>query len=190
VPIEVERKARVTDSDRVKALLARRASAEASIYHDTYYDWSDSRLERAGGQELRVRLIETDGQQPCVLLTFKAAMLDGSSTPEFETTVGDVSATDAVLTGLGLVHLVAFQKHCLNYTFRADGYDIKATVVQLPELDGETFLEVETIVDNPGETVAASAAVHNVLIGLGLSDQDLTDELYVDRVRAQRSSAS
>jgi adenylate cyclase, class 2 len=186
VPIEVERKARVSDPERIKALLARRASAEASTYHDTYYDWPDSRLERDGGQELRVRLVENDGGQLRVLLTFKAAMLDRSSTPEFETTVGDLSAADAILTGLGLVHLVAFHKRCVNYTFRANGHDIKATVVQVPELEGETFLEVETIIDDRGQTVAASNAVHSVLGDLGLSDEDLTDELYVDRVRARR----
>jgi len=181
-------KARVADPDRVKALLAGRAAAEVSTYHDTYYDWPDGSLEHEGGQELRVRVIETDDHQRRVLLTFKAAMLDRSSTPEFETTVGDASATDAILTGLGLVHLVAFQKHCWNYTFRAHDHDIKATVVQVPELAGETFLEVETIVDTPAQTVVATTAVHNVLTGLGIGDQDLTDELYTDRVRTQRTT--
>lgn len=188
MPIEVERKARVADPDRVKALLARRAGAEASTYDDTYYDWPDGRLARDGGQELRVRVIETDDRQRRVLLTFKAAMLDRSSTPEFETTVGDASTIDAILTGLGLVHLVAFRKHCWNFAFRADDHDIKATVVQVPELAGETFLEVETIVDTPARTSAATAAVDDVLTGLGLGDQDLTDELYVDRIRARRTA--
>ena len=189
MPIEVERKARVADPDRVKALLAHRAGSEASTYDDTYYDWPDGRLERDGGQELRVRVIETDDNQRRVLLTYKATMLDRSSTPEFETTVGDASAIDAILTGLGLVHLVAFQKYCWNYTFRAHDHDIKATVVQVPELAGETFLEVETIVDTPTQTSAATAAVHNVLTDLGLTDKDLTDELYTDRVRTQRTTA-
>jgi adenylate cyclase, class 2 len=100
LPIEVERKARVADPDKVKALLAQHSDAEASTYHDTYYDWPDGTLERDGHRELRVREIETATDRQAIL-TFKDTPLDNTSVPEFETTVDDPTAVDAILTGLG-----------------------------------------------------------------------------------------
>jgi adenylate cyclase, class 2 len=187
LPIEVERKARVAHPDKVRALLAQRADAEASTYHDTYYDWPDGTLEHDGRQELRVRVVETANDSQAIL-TFKGTPLDDTSVPEFETTVDDPVAADEILTGLGLVHLIRFQKHCRNYTFRSGSYDVKATIVQIPELDDETFIEVETIVETADQTPPATRAIHDVLTSLGLSDQELTDELYTDRVRTQRGA--
>lgn len=187
MPIEVERKARVADPDKLHGLLAARADAEASTYHDTYYDWPNGSLELDGRRELRVRVIETStGRQ--TVLTFKDTPLDGTSVPEHETTVDDPAALDTILTGLGLAHTIRFQKRCWNYTFEANGHQIKASVVQVPELDGETFVEVETIVDTTDLTSAASAAIDQVLASVDLGEDDLTDELYTDRVRAQRDA--
>lgn len=189
MPIEVERKARVADPDKLQALLAARAEAEASTYHDTYYDWPDGSLESDGRRELRVRVIETSAGRRAVL-TFKDTPLDDTSVPEYETAVEDSPALDTILTGLGLTHLVKFQKRCWNYTFEANGHQVKATIVQVPELDGETFVEVETIVDTADRTAAATDAIDQVLASLDLGKHDLTDELYTDRVRSQRDASA
>jgi adenylate cyclase, class 2 len=59
-----------------------------------------------------------------------------------------------------------------------------ATVVTVPELDG-TFLELETMTDEDGIR-AALADIHAVLTRLGITDDDLTSELYTDAVMRQR----
>jgi adenylate cyclase class 2 len=187
MPIEVELKARVTNHGEVTSRLARHADAEASIYRDTYYDWPDSRFERDGRRELRVRIVENDAGSR-VVLTYKAPMLDETSTPEYETTVGDAPTFDAILTGLGLVPTIAFEKHCLNYRFHAYDHEITTTVVRVPELGDEVFVEIETLVDTTSDTPKATEAIQQVLTDLRLTKYDLTDELYTDRIKQQRAS--
>jgi hypothetical protein len=72
-----------------------------------------------------------------------------------------------IFTGLGLVELIAFQKHCENYRFTVQGRDLLATVVQIPELDGQTFLELETM-SELDDLSAAHAVLHGVLADLGI----------------------
>jgi adenylate cyclase class 2 len=186
MPIEVELKARVNDPDHVRAELGRRAAGQASTYRDTYYDWPDRRLTGNGRQELRVRIIETGSASRCVL-TFKGAMLDQASTPEYETDVGSPEAMGAILAGLGLEHLIAYTKHCENFTFDAEGLRIVATVVAVPELDG-TFVEIETLVTDHAPVDAARAAVRRVLADLGLSESDLEPAFYIDMISARRET--
>lgn len=186
--IEVELKARVPDRDHAVAWLAGQAAGEPSTYRDTYYDWPDGSLERDGRKELRVRVIDrADGAR--ALVTFKAPMLDATSTPEYETTVADAASMDAILRGLGLGHAIAYEKRCLNYRFRHQGHAITATVVDVPELPGDTFLEVETLVGDDEDTSDALAAIRSVLTQLGLGDDNLEDEFYIDMVRRQRANA-
>jgi adenylate cyclase, class 2 len=186
--IEVELKVRVPDRDSVVGWLAGQAAGEPSTYRDTYYDWPDGALERDGRKELRVRVIDrTNGSR--VLVTFKAPMLDSTSTPEYETTVADADSMDAILRGLGLAHAIAYKKHCINYRFQHQGLAITATVVDVPELPDDTFLEVEALVGDGENTGDALAAIRSVLGQLGLSDDDREDEFYIDMVRRQRAGA-
>lgn len=185
--IEVELKARVADPDHVRGELERRADAVASTYRDTYYDWPDRRLTSNGRQELRVRVIETDTASRC-LLTFKGAMLDKASTPEHETDVASPEAIAAILAGLGLQHLIAYTKHCQNYTFDVDGHQITATLVTVPELDG-VFIEVETLIPDGVPADTAKTAIRRVLADLGLSEEDLEPTFYVDMVTTRRRTS-
>ncbi len=79
---------------------------------------------------------------------------------------------------------VTFEKHCTNYRFTARGRDMLATVVTIPELDG-TFIELETITSQD-DTAAALADVREVLIQLGINEDDLTTEQYTEAVLRQR----
>lgn len=89
-----------------------------------------------------------------------------------------------MLRGLGYVPVIAFQKQCRNYEFEAHGRRMLATLVRVPEIEG-TFLEVETLVKDD-ELSCALADVRAVLDGLGLTERDLTTELYTDAVAAAR----
>jgi adenylate cyclase class 2 len=181
--IEAELKARVLDPDTLRQRLSDLASGEPNTYRDAYYDRPGRELT-GGGRELRLRTI--DGNQ--TLLTFKEAAVDAvsGSKPEHETQVTNATAVDALLRGLGLEVMVAFEKHCTNYRFRAHGRDLLATVVTVPEIDG-TFIELETMTDRDG-TNAALADIRAVLAHLGITDQDLTTELYTDAVISARGS--
>jgi adenylate cyclase, class 2 len=185
VPIEAELKARVRDSATLRKLLDQRAAGETSVYHDTYYDDPSGTLTTAG-RELRVRTITShDGSR--VLLTYKAPAADeeSGSKPEYETTAGDAGTLDAILTSLGYVHLVAFEKHCTNYTFTSHGRRMLATLVTVLELDG-TFLEVETLAA-ADEVDDALRTVRRVMDDLGIDAVDLTTEQYTEAVLAARS---
>ena len=184
MPIEVELKARLTDPTAVHAKLQQLAAGRTSTYHDTYYDYPDQRLERSGRQELRLRTV-TSPTGTRNLLTFKKAMLDTTSTPEYETLVDQPDMINAILIGLGLTPTIAYTKHCENYRFTTTGHDILATVVQVPELDG-TFLEVETVIDDDGDRDHAEQAINVVLETLGLGSGDLEPTYYIDMVRGAR----
>lgn len=184
MPIEVELKARVTDPDAVVGRLRSWAEGEVSTYTDTYYDFPDRRLTETGRQELRLRVIDKPAGRR-VVWTFKGAMLDTASTPERETEVADAQTADAILTGLGMQHLIAYTKRCENFRFTAHGHPIVATMVSVPEVDG-TFLEVETIIPDDTDRDEALKAIHGVLTDLGLTEADLEPTFYIDLVLAQR----
>lgn len=85
-----------------------------------------------------------------------------------------------ILQALGLEHLVSFEKQCANYRFTAEGRDMLATVVTVPQIDG-TFIELETIVPEL-EITAALSDIRAVLHELGITDEDLPTEQYTDAV--------
>ncbi len=178
--IEAELKARVRQPTAVRERLLALAAGENSVYHDTYYDWPSRGLS-ADGRELRLRLIEATGGRRA-LLTYKEPAIESvsGSKPEYETQVEDTSAIDAMLRGLGLECTVAFEKRCTNHRFTASGREMLATVVQVPELDS-TFIEVETMTGED-DTAAALADVRGLLDQIGITEDDLTSELYTDAV--------
>jgi adenylate cyclase, class 2 len=182
--IEAELKARVRDPEALKTHLDRRVAGETSVYRDIYYDRPGRELT-AEGRELRVRVVDTSGVRRAVL-TYKEPAADeaSGSKPEHETKVADAEVVDLILSTLGLEHLVSFEKHCVNYRFSAEGRDMLATMVTVPEIDG-TFIELETMADEH-DMSAALGDVRTVLAELGISEEDLTTEQYTDAVMRSR----
>ncbi|MFI5763992.1 class IV adenylate cyclase [Streptomyces sp. NPDC051563] len=183
--IEAEIKVRVPDREALVQLLDELTEARAEIYKDTYYDTAGRELE-AWDAEVRVRSVESAGGTKRTVLTYKSAAVDAGSgsKPEHETAVSDPDAVHEVVRGLGYEPVIAFTKHCLNYSVTVRGREMLATVVRVPEIDG-TFIEVETMTDTEGLT-GALADVRAFLAGLGIGEGDLTRELYTDAVRARR----
>ncbi len=185
--IEAELKARVHDPDRVRELLRQRASEQRSVYSDVYFDTPDRTLTRAG-QELRVREVHTEGATAQVLLTYKGAPVHAASgsKPETETTVGDADALRAVLSALGFDVLISLEKRCTNYRFTTTDRPLLVTLVSVPEL-GETFLEIESIVDTEPEVGSALEAIRRVFSALGIDPDAETAEAYTEAVAARRN---
>lgn len=183
--IEAELKARVCDPARVRELLCQRASEEIADYCDTYFDTRDRALTR-DGRELRVRVIHTDTTDSTVL-TYKHPVVDeaSGSKPETETTVADADALRAILAALGFEVCIAFEKHCSNYRFTANGRTLLATLVHVPELD-QVYVEVESIVDTEVEVGPALDTIRAVLGELGIQRAEETTETYTDAVAARR----
>ncbi|KUF13346.1 class IV adenylate cyclase [Streptomyces silvensis] len=182
--IEAELKARVRAPEAVMAQLDKRATARVEVYRDTYYDSPDGSLEKAD-RELRIRAVHgTDSTR--TVLTFKGAAVDEASRskPEHETVLADADEAHAILCGLGHVPVIAFEKRCRNYEFRARGRQLLATLVRVPEIDG-TFLEVEALVDE-ADVDAALEDIRATLTDLGVDTRDLTTETYTGAVAAQR----
>jgi adenylate cyclase class 2 len=184
--VEAELKAVVRDVDAVRAALNRRAPAQVCTYVDRYFDYPDRRLTEQG-RELRVRTITDYSGHTRVLLTYKEPALDddSGSKPEHETTVENATTLVTMLTALDVEEFITFQKHCVNYRFTALGRNLLATLVTVPELEGQTFLELETIAE-ADELETALDIVRSVLGDLNISEEDLTVETYTDAVTAQR----
>ncbi|MEI7055633.1 CYTH domain-containing protein [Nocardioides sp. CCNWLW239] len=182
--IEVELKATVADVDHVRAELEHLAPGVDETYHDTYYDLPEETLT-ARDQELRVRTV-TNAAGSRSLLTFKAAPVEESSgsRPEHETEVYDPAVADTVLKALGAVELISFRKLCRNHRFTADGREVLATLVEVPEIEG-TYLEVETLAPTD-EIDTGLSTIRTILARLGIGDADLTTETYTGAVTAAR----
>jgi adenylate cyclase class 2 len=189
VAVEAELKALARDPERIHTALSQRAVGERSIYSDRYFDYPDRGWTRHGN-ELRVRTITDEFGPTHTLLTFKEPTVDkaSGSKPEHETAVGDVDVLITVLTALGVEQIIAFEKHCVNYRFTAQGRDLLATVVTVPELAGQTFIELETGAD-PDDVDTALDLVRSVLRKLGIEDSDLTTQAYTDAVATRRGAA-
>lgn len=185
--IEAELKAVVRDPEGIMALLEEAyGPGRADVYRDTYYDDPSGAL-LAGDRELRVRTVHSADDTRTVL-TYKGARVDevSGSKPEHETRVQDADEVHAILRGLGYRPAIAFEKRCRNYTLHAEGRDLLATLVRVPELDGKTFIELETIAKTADDLAAALAVVRTVLASLGIAEDDLTTEQYTDAVAASR----
>lgn len=187
--VEAELKALARNPERIHAALSQRAVGERSIYSDRYFDYPDRGWTRQGN-ELRVRTITDELGRTRALLTFKESAVDeaSGSKPEHETAVGDADVLVTVLAALGVEQIIAFEKRCVNYRFTAQGRDLIATVVTVPELAGQTFIELETVAD-PGDVDAALDLVRSVLRELGIEDSDLTTQAYTDAVATRRGAA-
>ena len=184
--VEAELTAIVRESERVRAELGRYATPTTCVYADTYFDRPDRSMDTAG-YELRVRTVTT-AESTRVVLTYKEPAVDSSGAkPEYESTVDDAEVFHTLFTGLGLVELIAFEKRCTNFRFTVSGRNLLATLVEIPELEGQTFLELETMAE-PDDLPAALTVVRAVLDDLGITNKDLTTQSYTDRVAAQRAT--
>lgn len=185
--IEAEYKARLADPEAVRAQLSQRADAETVTYDDTYFDDSDASLTTAG-RELRVRAITAADGATQHLLTYKDPAVDDAtgSKPELELTVSAADTMAQIMERLGYRPTLSFQKHCENYRFTARDREMTATIVTVPELGDTTFLELETQADEDA-FAAALADLRAVLEELGVSDDQLTTELYTEAVERARS---
>ncbi|MFE0459703.1 class IV adenylate cyclase [Kitasatospora sp. NPDC058965] len=184
--IEAELKAVVRDPESVLEQLEQaHGPGRPEVYYDTYYDTADGALG-TGDRELRIRTVHSADDTRTVL-TYKGARVDeaSGSKPEAETRADDAAAAHAILRGLGYAPTIELEKRCRNYDFTADGRRFLATLVRVPELDGRTFIELETGAEE-ADLAEALAAVRTVLTGLGIGDDDLTTELYTDAVAAAR----
>ncbi|MFI9381083.1 class IV adenylate cyclase [Kutzneria sp. NPDC052558] len=184
--VEAELKARLLHPDHVRQRLAERTPAEHSVYADRYFDFPDRRLT-AAGYEVRLRTVARPAGDVRSLLTFKEPAVDiaSDSKPEHETSIGDPAAVAPLLNALGLVELIAFEKHCANFRFTAHGRNLLATMVEVPELGGETFVEIETLTADD-DVAGGSRVVRRVLDELGITDGELTTETYTGAVAARR----
>lgn len=184
MPIEVEIKARIPEHPRH---LTDHAKPVASTYRDTYYDTPDGALEH-DGRELRVRVVELETGELTTVLTHKGSRIDDAAQPEHEATVANANEIADVLAGLGYVPVLVFEKRCVNYRFTRHQRDITVTVVQVPEIGEDTFVEIETIALDDAEIPDATAAIYSVLTDLlGLDNNAITDETYTGAVRHHRA---
>ena|SRR5580765_2662721 len=184
--VEVEVKARLCDPARVRQLLAGITDGENAVYADHYLDFPDRRLTTAG-YEIRLRTVTDDAGAVRSLLTFKEPAVEAvsGSKPEHETFVADPVVVTTLLGALGLVEMIGFEKRCTNYRFTAHGRDLVATVVEVPKLDRETFVELETLTTDD-DVNAALVVVRRVLGELGVTDDELTTDTYTDEVAVRR----
>jgi adenylate cyclase class 2 len=184
--IEAELKARLREPEQVLGALASMAAGRTETYQDSYYDRPDGSLMDSD-HEVRLRTVSSAAGTRS-LLTYKTPRVDeaSGSKPEHETRVETPEAVDALLLGLGLLPRIAFRKLCQNFDFTAEGRQMTATVVTVPELGGSTFIELETTADSEAALPAALRAVRQVLDSLKVSPDDYTTELYTDAVAAAR----
>lgn len=185
--IEAELKAKLARPAAVRERLEALATGVPATYGDAYYDTLGGDLE-AADMELRLRTVEEDSGTRH-LLTFKAPAVDEASRskPEHETGVSDPEAIEVLLQALGLDVELEFTKECINYTFDSDGRRFQATLVRVPELEGE-FLEVETPAAEE-DLADALAAVRGVMAVLGVSEDELTTDTYSGAIIAARAGA-
>jgi adenylate cyclase class 2 len=185
--IEAELKAYVRDPERLRQLLLDMAEEEVSVYRDTYYDWPNHSFTTQA-REVRLRVVEANGTTRC-LLTYKGPPVDevSQSKPEYETHVGAQSTMDLILRSLGLTHLVALEKHCRNFALELEDRQVLATLVRVPELD-ETFLEVETLVDDDGDVDPSLRILRNLLAELEIDQDDITTVTYTSLVLRRRET--
>ena len=79
---------------------------------------------------------------------------------------------------------IAFRKYCQNFDLVIGVRKLTATVVTVPELDGATFIELETQAESEAALPDALSCVRQVLEALQVSPEGFTTEQYTDAVAA------
>ncbi|BCK57097.1 class IV adenylate cyclase [Nocardia wallacei] len=181
--IEAEYKARLSNPEAVRAKLQERTGSETVSYRDVYFD-CDGKLG-GDGREFRLRTISGEDETRH-LLTYKDPAVDSEtgSKPEFETVVGEREQTEEIIARLGYTPVIELTKRCENFRFVSHGHELLATFVTVPEIDG-TFLELEAQAAEKNVD-AVLRDLRAVLAELGVSEEELTTELYTDAVAEAR----
>lgn len=168
MPVEIEAKLKVDSHEEIRRRL-RGASAERvgcvletnAIFDDTERSLLES------GRGLRVRRFDAiDGPARPATLTYKGPKLPGElkTREEIELTVSDADGAASLLTALGYVRAVGFQKRRETWTLG----DCHVELDELPYLG--CYIEVE----GPD-----ADAVHDVLQRLGLADRPVITDSYI-----------
>jgi len=168
MPLEIEVKFRVDSHDGVRAKLARLGAARvgAVLEANHIFDKADRSLS-AADCGLRVRTMTAfDGGPRTATLTFKGPRQPGpfKAREEIETAIGDADAAGAILTSLGFVEAVSYEKR--RETWRLGDCEIELD--ELPHLG--RYVEIE----GPDETAVRAARE-----SLGLRDAASIRETYI-----------
>lgn len=186
--IEVELKARINRLEVEKCLMNLNFSnIEEAEYSDTYFDFKEHGLFSLD-RELRVRKIKSKNGKLKTLLTYKDSPIDSvsKSKPEYEVEVSDYKTITHIIKSLGLVVDIAFKKNCKNYSVFYKDQRITATVVTIPELGNQCFIEVETLIKNKREFNSTMSTLKTFLKKLKIPKSNITAEYYADAVRRFR----
>jgi len=172
MPIEIEKKYRLTEPQRV-AVLARLSSLEVESSRTDFEENSIFVNENLKLEEAVVRIRKVDGR---AMLTFKKRLPSTSGIKhqiELETSITNPSAMEAILTELGLALSLIYEKRREVWHYQ----DVEIVVDELPfgwflEIEGpeglikkvEHDLELEDLVIEH-ETYPALTRLHGVTNG-------------------------
>jgi adenylate cyclase class 2 len=157
-------------------------------YEDVYFDTATEDLLKSD-KELRVRKI-SDGDAR-VLLTYKDPPFhaETKSKPEFEVEVNCYDSICEIVKKLGYIEDIRFKKICTNYYLHYNSYQVVATLVALPGIDGY-FLELETQVASEDMVDSALTSLYELVDNLSVPRSNLTTEYYTEMVRTMKSKSS
>lgn len=186
---EAEIKLTVHDELSVRTYFDARLPGEVEEYTDRYLR-HDVLVPPGSERELRVREVRS-ANGAWSFLTFKDEVVETGtqSKREHEVEVASAEETVAVLLAMGFESDIQFRKHCVNWRFQEDGRRINATLVNVPELSGH-FLELETLVNDPGDVGPAIEQLRQLYQRAGLSRHSETIATYTEAVRSARLKIS
>lgn len=171
--MEIEAKYKIDSHEAMRARLrgidARRTGAVREVNH-IFDDAGRALLASDRGLRLRERFA-LDGPAVSALLTYKGRRVDAALKirEEIETPVGDPAAAFRILTALGFVEVVRFEKRRESWRLG----DCEVDLDELPFLG--TYLEIEG---------ADESAVEQVARSLGLAESGRIRSSYVALVCA------
>lgn len=183
---EVEIKARLTHGQYqdIENILQRDFQCQllSYLYHDTYFDTPNNELT-ATGRELRLRRVNGHMQER-VLLTSKEPPFDEitRSKVEHEIEVSNYDEAMALVTTLGFIEDVAFQKHCRVYSVDFSSYQVEIALVEIAELP-EKYIELEILISDAEHVNESMAILHELTTLLHIDPDQITNEYYTDLVR-------
>ena len=183
---EVELTAEVNNPVEVYKKLQEFSDFQRLKYFDRYFD-KENDLEHKE-QELRVRIKENQntGELKSVL-TLKDSPFDKKtrSKPEYEPVVEEPEQAVVLLDKLGFRQKISYNKYCDFFAFRYSGRDIEVSYVTFDEIP-ETFIEIETLVNEESQTPEAFKVVYELLEKLNVPQADLTTLMYQTRIHTAR----
>ncbi len=176
--IELEAKVRVESHEPVRAKLRQIGATFVRTATETnrFFDQLDASLHQSGrGLRLRSVVVE-GGEKSSPLLTFKGPQQKSAlkQREELEVAVSDAETMASILTSLGFVERISFEK-------RRESWRMKKCQIELDELPSlGQFVEVE----GPNE-----AEIHAVLTQLGLEKNAVVKDHYVGMITAKFPSS-